>query len=97
MGSQFRLNLFENVSLASFNKNIHTIIGAFQKGESIHHVNTKTVMPWVLVIGNEAHGITKNNINNIDLKVTIPQIGSGESLNAAIAGSIILAHLTKPL
>ncbi len=62
MGSQFRLNLFENVSLASFNKSVHTIIGAFQKGESIHHVDTKTVMPWVLVIGNEAHGITKNNI-----------------------------------
>ena len=97
MGSQFRLNLFENVSLKNFNESSHTIIGTFQKGESIYHVDTKTLIPWILVIGNEAHGITTNNIDNINLKVTIPKIGSGESLNAAIAGSILLAHLTKPL
>jgi len=97
MGSQFRLNLFENVSLKNFNESSHTIIGTFQKGENIYHVDTKTLIPWILVIGNEAHGITTNNIDNINLKVTIPKIGSGESLNAAIAGSILLAHLTKPL
>jgi TrmH family RNA methyltransferase len=97
MGSQFRLNLFENVSLKNFNKSSHTIIGTFQKGESIYRVDTKTLIPWILVIGNEAHGITANNIDHINLKVTIPKIGSGESLNAAIAGSILLAHLTKPL
>ena len=95
MGSQFRLNLFEDVSLRDFDKSSHTIIGAFQKGESVHHVDTKTVIPWVLVIGNEAHGINKNNIDYINLKVTIPKIGSGESLNAAVAGSILLFQLTK--
>ena len=95
MGSQFRLNLFENVSLKDFNESSHNIIGAFQKGENIHNVETKTITPWVLIIGNEAHGITNNNIDHINLKVTIPKIGSGESLNAAIAGSILLDHLTK--
>jgi TrmH family RNA methyltransferase len=97
MGSQFRLNLFENVSLNIFNKSSHTIIGTFQKGESIYHVDTKTLIPWTLVIGNEAHGITTNNIDNINLKVTIPKIGSGDSLNAAVAGSVLLYHLTASL
>ncbi len=97
MGSQFRLNIFEDVYLKDFAESAHTIIGAFQKGESIHHIDTKILMPWILVIGNEAHGITANAMNHINLKVTIPRIGSGESLNAAIAGSIILSHLTKPL
>ena len=97
MGSQFRLNLFEDAYLKDFDESSHTLIGAFQNGESIHQVDIKALAPWVLVIGNEAHGINKNNIDHIKLKVTIPKIGSGESLNAAIAGSIILAHLTKPL
>ncbi len=97
MGSQFRLNLFEDVSLQDFNETSHTIIGAFQKGESIHQIDIEALAPWLLVIGNEAHGITTNNIDRINLEVTIPKIGSGESLNAAIAGSILLAHLTKPL
>jgi TrmH family RNA methyltransferase len=97
MGSQFRLNLFENVSLKNFNKSSHTIIGTFQKGESIYRVDTKTLIPWILVIGNEAHGITTNNIDNINFKVTIPKIGSGDSLNAAVAGSVLLYHLTASL
>ena len=97
MGSQFRLNLFKDVTLKDFNNSPHTIIGAFQKGEDINQVDTKILVPWVLVIGNEAHGINKNNFNNINLKVTIPKLGSGESLNAAISGSILLDHLTKLL
>jgi RNA methyltransferase, TrmH family len=96
MGSQFRLNIYENVSLKDFNESSHTIIGAFQKGESINQVEIAPLVPWVLVIGSEAHGITTDNINHINLKVTIPKIGSGESLNAAVAGSILLVHLTKP-
>jgi len=97
MGSQFRLNLYEDVSLKDFYKSSHTIIGTFQKGESIHNVDPKILMPWVLVIGNEAHGINEKYTDQIKVKVTIPKIGSGESLNAAVAGSILLHHLTKPL
>ncbi|MFC1784801.1 TrmH family RNA methyltransferase [Candidatus Neomarinimicrobiota bacterium] len=97
MGSQFRLNLLDSVSLKDFAKASHTIIGAFQNGESIYALDTKTLMPWVLVIGNEAHGINGKNNDQITVKVTIPTLGSGESLNAAVAGSILLYHLTKPL
>ena len=97
MGSQFRLNLYEDISLKGFNKRSHTIIGAFQKGESIHSVDPKILMPWVLVIGNEAHGINEKYTDQIKVKVAIPKLGSGESLNAAVAGSILLYHLTKPL
>jgi len=97
MGSHFGLNLFTNVSLNRLANSSHTIIGAFQNGENINQVKIESIVPWVLVIGNEAHGISTINIDHISLKVTIPKIGSGESLNAAVAGSIILAHLTKPL
>ncbi len=97
MGSHFRLSIHENILLNTFKDSQHTIIGAFQKGDNIHDVDRKKLNPWVLVIGSEAHGINKNNIDYINLKVTIPKIGSGESLNAAVAGSILLYHLTRPI
>ena len=95
MGAHFKLFIQENILLNTFTKSKHTIIGTFQKGDSIHDVDIKKLKHWVLVIGNEAHGINKNNIDQINLKVTIPKIGSGESLNAAVAGSILLDHLTR--
>ena len=95
MGAHFRLSIYENVLLNIFKDSQHTIIGAFQKGANIYDVDIKKITPWVLVIGNEAHGINKNNIDYIKLKVTIPKIGSGESLNVAVAGSILLYQLTK--
>jgi len=95
MGAHFLLNIYENIPLESFNN--HLKIGAFQDGKSFYQIDTISIEPWALVIGSEAHGISKNNINIIDEKITIPQIGSGESLNAAVAGSILLYHLTAPL
>ncbi len=93
MGAHFNLNIYEDVTLQIFEN--HTILGAFQNGENIYKLEINQVSPWVLVIGNEAHGISPDNINHISLRVTIPKIGSGESLNAAVAGSILLYQLTK--
>ena len=75
----------------------HTRMGAYQDGESIFNLDTSKFIPWVLVIGNEAHGISKLNTKLINIRTTIPKVGSGESLNASIAGSILLYHLTVPL
>ncbi|NHZ86037.1 MAG: hypothetical protein GWP19_09165 [Planctomycetia bacterium] len=96
MGAHFRLSIYENILLTIFKDSQHTILGAFQKGDSIHDLDIEKVAPWILVIGNEAHGIN-TNIDHINVKVTIPKIGSGESLNAAVAGSILLYHLTQPV
>lgn len=44
----------------------------------------------LLVVGNEAHGIPSDWINDCDAAITIPMPGETESLNAAVAGSIAL-------
>ncbi len=44
----------------------------------------------LLVIGNEAHGIPENWLENCENRITIPMPGGTESLNAAVAGSIAL-------
>lgn len=44
----------------------------------------------LLVVGNEAHGIPENWIQDCDTLLTLPMAGKVESLNAAVAGSIAL-------
>lgn len=95
MGAHFNLNIYNNQFLNNFAN--HTKLGAFQDGEDIYQINGKNLEPWILVIGSEAHGISSKNNKIIDKKIAIPKIGNGESLNAAMAGSILLYHLTVPL
>jgi len=44
----------------------------------------------LLVVGNEAHGLPADIIDQCQVKITLPMPGKTESLNAAIAGSIAL-------
>jgi TrmH family RNA methyltransferase len=44
----------------------------------------------LLVVGNEAHGLPEEWINQSDQRLTIPMPGGTESLNAAVAGSIAM-------
>lgn len=46
--------------------------------------------PCAIWIGNEAHGVDTNVLEGMDGLVTIPMPGTTESLNAAVAASILL-------
>lgn len=48
-----------------------------------------------LMIGNEAHGIKEEHLSLCTAEVAIPSYGEAESLNAAIATSILCAILRK--
>ncbi|MDE3212421.1 MAG: RNA methyltransferase [Bacteroidota bacterium] len=47
----------------------------------------------ILVIGNESRGISTEVAQRSTHQITIPRIGMAESLNAAVAAGIILAHM----
>jgi len=47
----------------------------------------------VIVIGNEAHGLSEEALNACKHKITIPMPGSAESLNAAVAAAILMWEL----
>lgn len=53
--------------------------------------------PTILVIGSEAHGISRQAISTFPnaIKVKIPLVRSYDSLNAAMASSIILSEASK--
>ncbi len=50
---------------------------------------------WTVLVGNEAQGLSAAEIASADVKVTIPMRGGTESLNAAVAGSIVAYELAR--
>jgi RNA methyltransferase, TrmH family len=73
---------------------IPTIYGAILNGKNIYHQELKN---GLVVIGNEANGISALNLNLISHSLTIPSnLENGtESLNAAMAASIITAEFFR--
>lgn len=61
-------------------------------GKSPHQLNLDTSF---VVLGNEAHGLTEEQINDCTTTMTIPMPGNTESLNAGIAGSIALYLISQ--
>lgn len=51
--------------------------------------------PCALILGNEGSGIPESILSRADARVTIPTPGPVESLNAAIAGSILLYEAAR--
>lgn len=49
----------------------------------------------VVIIGNEANGISAETGAKADMKITIPMRGKAESLNAAVAASIVMWEMCK--
>jgi TrmH family RNA methyltransferase len=48
---------------------------------------------WAALVGSEPHGLSAAEVAGADLAVTIPMPGNTESLNAAVAGSIVAYEL----
>ena len=49
----------------------------------------------VAIIGNEGNGLTKETVDASDICVTIPMNGRAESLNAAVAASIVMWEMIR--
>lgn len=98
MGSIARVNISYR-SLPEFLEQIHSeipVYGAFLEGENIY---SKKLKPeGVLVMGNEANGISSEVESFITQKLVIPQFGDlqqTESLNVATATAIFLSEFRR--
>ncbi len=91
MGSLGRVNLIytELVAWLKENKQVK-IYAASLEGKD---VKTTMLTEGILVIGNEANGVSAEVMKLADEKITIPGTGKAESLNAAVAAGIILSHV----
>lgn len=73
----------------------HKIFGAVLEGTNMYTVQLPDM--GVLVMGSEAHGISKEVLPLIQFKLTLPQFGrsSAESLNVAMASAICLSEIRR--
>ncbi len=98
MGSAFRIPV-EKGDLASFlqsKKNEgYQILGAGLNKDYSLLPDIDLKAPTVVVIGNESNGITDAIMDVCDHGLYIPMLGKNESLNAAVAASIILWEQSK--
>lgn len=96
MGSITRVNI-NYVDLVSFLKGSKVpVFGAFMEGENIYE--TKLPEQGILVMGNEANGVSKDIETIINKKITIPRFGKKqetESLNVATATSVLLSEFKR--
>ena len=95
MGSHTRLNITYS-DLAPILDEAQNTIGTFMNGSSIYEVNLPS--SGILVLGNEANGISKPIASSLKTKLTIPRFGplkQTESLNVANAASIILSEFRR--
>ncbi len=99
MGSIFRLEVHEDADLAQMALSAKTAGWRLITAEAAHGAPAHSVAGSgrdLLFIGSEAHGLVTDLRRCIDLRVTIPGKGAGESLNAALAAGILLYQLTIP-
>lgn len=93
MGAHFYLDFIGEIQLELF-KSSHQILGADYRGERLADVTTDS-RHFILIVGNEAHGISDKHLTVVDKTISIPKIGRGESLNVGVAAGILLHSLSK--
>ena len=99
MGSLFRINVIETelpTFLSEQRSQGKAIYGALLEGENLFEMKQKP--DGVIVIGSESHGIRESLLPLLSHPVTIPRVSDSltESLNASVAGGIIMAEMTRP-
>ncbi|WP_022935679.1 23S rRNA (guanosine(2251)-2'-O)-methyltransferase RlmB [Mesomycoplasma moatsii] len=66
---------------------------AIEKGNNFQKI--KYNLPMVIVVGNEAKGVSKTILNISDQNIFIPMYGSVQSLNVSVATGILLYEIIK--
>ena len=92
MGAIFRVKVIESEDLTKTiremkKNNIQVCATDLQTDKSIYDIDYHKT---AVVIGNEANGVSNKVLELADTRIKIPMIGKTESLNAAVATSIIM-------
>lgn len=97
MGAIFRVNVIEveNLlnTLKNFKKHHYKIMAtSLETDTTIYDTDYNRK---IIVIGNEANGVSKEILDYADEKIKIPMIGKTESLNASVATGIVLYEYVR--
>ena len=89
-GAIFLLPIIES-DIKDFDSSFKVIVSTLND-KSIDLNNVKKMDKFVLVLGNETHGVSEDSISRADLMVKIP-ISNIDSLNVSVAAGILMNYL----
>lgn len=97
MGAIFRVNIVKSddliKDLANMKKHgFNVVVTSLNTDDSVYDID---YMKKVIVIGNEANGVSKEVQELADNKVKIPMLGKTESLNASVAAGIMIYEYVR--
>ena len=97
MGAIFRVNVIESDNLVETFKDLRKhkfkiFATSLEDSKSIYDVE---LAKKVIVIGNEANGVSKEVLDAVDEKIKIPMLGKTESLNASVATGVVLYEYVR--
>ena len=97
MGAIFRIKIIEVENLAQAIKEMRKhhfklMVTSLQTKNSIYDID---FYKKIIVIGNEANGVSKEIQDMADEKAKIPMLGRTESLNAAVATGVMLYEYVR--
>lgn len=92
MGAHFRLPLLQDIEWHAIGAACATAVHVYaaDMGASMPYYAADWRQPSALMIGNEAQGLSADAAGYATRQISIPMRGDTESLNAGVAGSIIL-------
>lgn len=96
MGSLARVQINYISLLDFFEKTTLPVYGGFMEGKNVY--SEKFPNDGIIVMGNEANGISEEIFQKISHKITIPRFGNmqkTESLNVATATAILLSEFRR--
>ena len=100
MGSGFRVAIEECVltdALSQYKKQGYSIITSALDGSPLYERPEVSEKGFILIIGNEAKGVSEPVQAMSTMRLKIPMRGGAESLNAAIAAGILMYELTRSI
>jgi TrmH family RNA methyltransferase len=94
MGSISRVQvIYEDLKIFIENHRKIPLYATGLDGKNLFEMDAVT--EGLVLIGNESKGINKDLLELAKQQITIPKKGEAESLNAAVAAGIVLAHLMR--
>lgn len=98
MGSFFNIDVFDGISadrLLMMKSLGFSVVCGVLSDNSVCYTDADFTKPTVVVVGNEANGISDEVKKLSDVDIKIPIDGAAESLNAAIAAAIIMYEVNR--
>jgi len=99
MGSMFHVTFIEddlNKLILNLRKEGFIVVGTSPHAEK-NYFELDYNQKMAILVGNESRGLSKERIEQVDQMVKIPFVGLAESLNVAIATSVILFERVRQL